>query len=48
MTDRTDELIQRYLHGKTSRKEEKELLDILLKTTNEALIMAKKIKDEAR
>lgn len=34
---KTDELIQKYLKGKTNRTEEKELLNICLKSINDFL-----------
>ena len=33
--DRTEELIQKYLKGETTREEERELLDTTLKVINE-------------
>lgn len=46
MTGRTDKLIQKYLKGKTSREEEKELLDISLKIINEMMVEMEEFKAE--
>ena len=41
---RYDELVQKYLHNEISLEEAKELLDYLLKSMNEIIILAKSFK----